>query len=1033
MSLRLSVCQVNLQKSRLGSQLFQSKLQNDSFIGCVTEPYTVANKVVFRPQGYRVIPEGTLDEVPRAALYIPREVQMTELGHLCVADCAVVQVKWENQDIVLVSAYLDIQLEVIQEWMTNIIRHVVRHNMKLVLTMDSNAHSSLYSLAQSNARGRHLEDFILRNNLQVENRGNIPTFQSLRAQSVIDVTLTSGVNVWNWHVDESFNGSDHNSIFFDIELDLVAPREIRPWDKADWRKFTDSLDKVRDIPRRITCKKVDKMVDKLYKDIDIALDSACPKFKVTRKRKKAEWYTDKIALLHKKVKKQYQKALNAGTQEEEDKYEILRKKFRRRCRRAKTIAWRTFVVDTPNQNKMAILSRIALHTDKRSLNVLYNSTGDVTEPGEETIRRLAEVHFPQATDFQQFAGHNSNFAEESEVIQNKFDYVTEKLVRKSLLKFKPDKAPGPDQIKPVVFKYFPPSVIKYLTFIYKACLHLRYTPRKWQESSVVFIPKAGKKDLREAKAHRPIVLSNFMLKALERLITWRMDTHLKYYPIHPMQHGFQVGKGTEAALSSTCDYIEKFVLKRKYCLGLFLDITSAYDSMNIEHIRSSLYLHGGEEELVEWYFNYLSHRVLHIPLHGDRLSYVCSQGFPQGGVASAKFWILAFNPAIEIINRQFTLGNGYADDLSVVFGGTDPDELVPRMQRVLDELVLWGESCNLNFNPEKTVMVGFTRCTAKSFSVPLKIKGEDLKFVDSVKYLGLRLDKKMTWRPHILEKIVVCKQYLMKMANIAHTTWGPKPYLMRWVFRCIVRPKITYGALLWSHVASKKGIKKKLRRLNRMGMNTYATVHRSTPSQGYEIMTDTIPLHLYARKVAVCAYVRLQNVLTLEWEGFSRRNPHFKAHLLCMKEGTEEYGINEVMQNMDNCEIDRPPVSFIIRNESFGNREAYKDFDSRLQIFTDGSKIRGRVGAAFVVYLDGDKIEERQFRLADTSSVYQAEVYAISKAASWLVTNDREEEVTFFSDSQAALLSLGSDMISSRMVLNAVRMLDLVKGDTNLV
>ena len=177
-------------------------------------------------------------------------------------------------------------------------------------------------------------------------------------------------------------------------------------------------------------------------------------------------------------------------------------------------------------------------------------------------------------------------------------------------------------------------------------------------------------------------------------------------------------------------------------------------------------------------------------------------------------------------------------------------------------------------DPEKTVMVGFTRAVRKSFTVSVYMQGVPLKFVDSVKYLGLTLDKRLNWRKHILDKIALCSQYLLKMANIAHTTWGPKPHLMRWVYRCMVRPKITYGAIVWFHSVEKsKSLKKKLRRLNRLGMNTYATVHRSSPTRGLEIIYDTIPLELYIRKEVTCAYVRLQNVLTLEWLGFSRRNP----------------------------------------------------------------------------------------------------------------------------------------------------------------
>ena len=172
------------------------------------------------------------------------------------------------------------------------------------------------------------------------------------------------------------------------------------------------------------------------------------------------------------------------------------------------------------------------------------------------------------------------------------------------------KAAGPDEIKPIVFKYLPANFNLRLTFIYKCCVHFRYKPRVWQEATVVFIPKPGKKNYRLGKHFRPIVLSNFFLKGLERLITWKMDKILKTHPIHQMQHGFQVGKGTEGALSNTCDYIEKFLFKRQYCLGLFLDISSAYDSISLSHIRDSLYKHGGEEDFVEWYYQYLNRRVL---------------------------------------------------------------------------------------------------------------------------------------------------------------------------------------------------------------------------------------------------------------------------------------------------------------------------------------------------------------------------------------------------------------------------------------
>ena len=267
-------------------------------------------------------------------------------------------------------------------------------------------------------------------------------------------------------------------------------------------------------------------------------------------------------------------------------------------------------------------------------------------------------------------------------------------------------------------------------------------------------------------------------------------------------------------------------------------------------------------------------------------------------------------------------------------------------------------------------MVGFTRSRRKQFERPLTIHGQPLKYVDTVKYLGLLLDKRLTWRPHILEMLVLCKQYLLKMANIAHTTWGPKPQLMRWVYRCVVRPKFTYGAMLWYHSVKTKGMITRLRRLNRLGMNTYATVHRSTPTRGLEIIIDTFLLNLYIQKEAVCAYVRLQNVLTLTWEGLHRRNPHIRLHLLSLQHAVRDHGIYQLMLDMDVCVAVRPPCTFIIHDSSFRNREAYRSFLPEVcKIFTDGSKLNGRVGASFVIYILHQRIYTGRFCLPDYCSV----------------------------------------------------------------
>ena len=62
--------------------------------------------------------------------------------------------------------------------------------------------------------------------------------------------------------------------------------------------------------------------------------------------------------------------------------------------------------------------------------------------------------------------------------------------------------------------------------------------------------KNNKPHYKIPKNFRPISLSNYLLKMLERLMGWHMTKQLEKIPIHVNQHGFCSNKGTESAISS---------------------------------------------------------------------------------------------------------------------------------------------------------------------------------------------------------------------------------------------------------------------------------------------------------------------------------------------------------------------------------------------------------------------------------------------------------------------------------------------------
>ena len=101
-------------------------------------------------------------------------------------------------------------------------------------------------------------------------------------------------------------------------------------------------------------------------------------------------------------------------------------------------------------------------------------------------------------------------------------YLSSSKIKDAISSFKSKKSPRTDGIHPLVLQHLPEEAIVYLETLYKICIILGYTPTKWKECKVVFIPKPGKDTYDLAKSWRPISLTNYLLKTMEKYVpgTW---------------------------------------------------------------------------------------------------------------------------------------------------------------------------------------------------------------------------------------------------------------------------------------------------------------------------------------------------------------------------------------------------------------------------------------------------------------------------------------------------------------------------------
>ena len=132
----------------------------------------------------------------------------------------------------------------------------------------------------------------------------------------------------------------------------------------------------------------------------------------------------------------------------------------------------------------------------------------------------------------------------------------------------------------------------------------------------------------------------------------------------------------------------------------------------------------------------------------------------------------------------------------------------------------------------------------------------------------------------------------MKVNNISGKLWGPDPQFARWAYLGMVRPKLSYAAIVWAHEINHTSTLNKLQRLNRLGLNVICTLPKSTPTRAIEIALDVQPLHLHLTQVALSAMYRLQ--FPIDWNGVGKRKTYSTSHLRHWYNLVEKYQLHEI-------------------------------------------------------------------------------------------------------------------------------------------
>ncbi|XP_050311838.1 uncharacterized protein LOC126747328 [Anthonomus grandis grandis] len=398
-----------------------------------------------------------------------------------------------------------------------------------------------------------------------------------------------------------------------------------------------------------------------------------------------------------------------------------------------------------------------------------------------------------------------------------------------------------------------------------------------------------------------------------------------------------------------------------------------------------------------------------------------TRGTPQGGVTSPLLWSLVVDELLEILTNLGFTCIGYADDIVIVVKGRYKGTLYDLIQRSLSITEEWCTSVGLSINSAKTTIVPFTRKRKMQPTRDIHLGGQVVHTSDEVKYLGVTLDSKLSWNKHLEFTVNKATKAIMICRNLAGKNWGCSPKILRWMYTKMVKPIITYGAVVWHDTTKLSTVRRKLDKVQRLACVCITGAMKTCPTAALEVIVNLAPLHLAVEGAAKRAMFRLardrtnsRDIDQRAWVSQTRSIPLFD---LPKDEITRE------------CHFVRNFSTKIDSKSDWENGSVARSLkQNTIKWYTDGSKTEKGTGAG--VFGPGTKYSEP---LGKYTSVFQAEIHAIERCAQLILNKDYlKQDIAIFTDSQAAIAALSSHVISSKMVRDCLGKLNEV-GKRNKV
>jgi len=214
-------------------------------------------------------------------------------------------------------------------------------------------------------------------------------------------------------------------------------------------------------------------------------------------------------------------------------------------------------------------------------------------------------------------------------------------------------------------------------------------------------------------------------------------------------------------------------------------------------------------------------------------------------------WNIQYNSLLNLNYTNRTKAITFADDLIIVTRGKTVREAENIANIELSKISLWAKDNKIRFNEQNSKAMLLTRrkCRERK-ELEIYLNYKPLMQVYRLKYLGIILDSKLSFRDHIIAMTDKCSKLIFTLSKLVKLNWGLNCAALKTIYTGRILPLLLYGAPVWINAINKARYKLKITKVQRLINIRLARAYRMVSNEALCLITGLTPIDIKIEETA---------------------------------------------------------------------------------------------------------------------------------------------------------------------------------------